>query len=200
MLKRVSTCSTLSFEHPPDMVVIRVNEFTGDEVNYFIDEFDKAISNKQPAIPIVVDSYGGGVYEFLTIADLILSSPVPVHTIAMGKTMSCGMALFMLGKERWFAPNAFGMIHDIATYSGGKIEEVKADTKQTEKLYRKVMEVSCANVGRSVEYFLDIIHKKSHADWFFGAKEAKKHGIATHIGVPEFTLEVKPVYYWGPRR
>ena len=46
------------------------------------------------------------------------------------------------------------------------------------------------NCGHSKNYFLDIIHKKGHADWFLDAKEAKKHNLANHLHVPEMKIKV----------
>jgi hypothetical protein len=34
------------------------------------------------------------------------------------------------------------------------------------------------------------VDKKKHADWFLNAKETKRHGLANHIRIPKFNIEV----------
>ena len=46
------------------------------------------------------------------------------------------------------------------------------------------------NCGKRDEYFLDLIHDKSHADWFLDAEEAKNHNLANQIRVPKFNVTV----------
>ena len=47
------------------------------------------------------------------------------------------------------------------------------------------------NCGQRKNYFLDIIHEKSHADWFIDIKEAQKHNLATHSHIPELKIEAR---------
>ena len=46
------------------------------------------------------------------------------------------------------------------------------------------------NCGKKDDYFLKIVDKKKHADWFLDAPEAKKHGMANHLRVPKFDIRV----------
>ena len=45
------------------------------------------------------------------------------------------------------------------------------------------------NCGHHRDYFLDLIHKKGHADWFLDMNDAKKHNLANHFRVPELKIE-----------
>jgi hypothetical protein len=47
------------------------------------------------------------------------------------------------------------------------------------------------NCGKDSEYFLKIVHEKSHADWFLDAEETKKHNIVNHLRVPRMKLDFK---------
>ena len=40
------------------------------------------------------------------------------------------------------------------------------------------------------DYFLKIVDKKKHADWFLDAEEAKKHNLANQIRLPTMTIDV----------
>ena len=68
-------------------------------------------------------------------------------------------------------PDATLMIHDVSSMSIGKVEEIKADAEETERLNQKVYKMMAKNCGHHEDYFLDIIHEKGgHADWFLEAR------------------------------
>jgi ATP-dependent protease ClpP protease subunit len=134
------------------------------------------------------------VYSLLDMIAQIQSSAIPVATVLEGKGMSCGAMLFAMGHQRYMAPWATLMIHDVSSGSWGKIEEVKADAKETERVHKLIFSLVSKNVGKTEEYFTDILHDKGHAEWYLTAKEAKKHNLATHIGIPELSAEVKVSY------
>ena len=46
------------------------------------------------------------------------------------------------------------------------------------------------NCGKKDDYFLKIVDKKKHADWFLDADEAKKHALANHLRVPTLRIVV----------
>lgn len=175
-------------------VVVRVTKFTEEGAKSFHEEMEKAHQTHQPVIPVVIDSYGGQVYSLLDMIAQIQSATLPVVTVLEGKGMSCGAMLFAMGQQRYMAPHATLMLHDVSSGSWGKIEEVKADAKETERLHKLIFAIVAKNVGKPDDYFTKIIHDKGHAEWFLNAKEAKKHNLCTHIGVPELTTEIALSY------
>jgi ATP-dependent Clp protease, protease subunit len=177
---------------PP--VVIRVTKFNEEGAKSFGEELEKAHHTGQPVIPVVVDSFGGEVYSLLDMITQIQSSKLPVVTVLEGKGMSCGAMLFAMGNQRYMAPHSTMMLHDVSTFSYGKVEEVKSNTKEMERLQQLVFSLIAKNVGKDPDYFTKILHEKGHAEWYLTAKEAKKHGLATHIGIPELTAEVAVIY------
>lgn len=177
-------------------VIIRVNEFDKDSAKEFSAQMSLAQSTGQPVIPIIIDSYGGQVYSLMSMIGNIKASRVPVATIVEGKAMSCGAILFSFGGQgyRFVDPDATIMIHDVSSGAIGKIEDVKADSKEAERLNQKVYKMMAANCGKSPDYFLDIIHEKSHADWYLDADEAISHGLANHKRLPEMKITVDVKY------
>lgn len=173
--------------------VIWLKEFHEDSFKKFVDDFEIALQIGQPIIPIVIDSYGGQIYSLNGMISVIKSSPVPVATILLSKAMSCGADLFTCGTEgyRYIAPYATIMIHDAASGVWGKVEEVKSDAKETERLNDLGYEILAKNCGKPKDYFKNIVHEKGHADWFIDANEALKHNLANHIGVPTFSVTAR---------
>jgi len=183
-----------------DPVVIRVNKnFNEEMAEKFATEMAKAHETGQTVIPVVLDSFGGEVYSLLDIVSQIQNSRIPVATIVEGKAMSAGAMLFGFGwhGHRYMAESATLMIHDVSAGHWGKIEEIKADAKETERLHKLIFAKLAKHLDKKEDYFLNIIHEKGHAEWYMTAKEAKKHGLCSHIGVPEYRVEIGLTHKFG---
>ena len=141
----------------------------------------------QKVIPVVIDSYGGEAYSLLSMIGTIKSSKLPVATIVKGKAMSCGALFASFGEEglRFMDKDAVMMIHDVSTMAFGKVEELKADARESDRLNKKLYTMMARNCGKPDDYFLDLIHDKGHADWFLEAEEAKEHNIVQQIRIPQ---------------
>lgn len=172
--------------------VILVNKFTEDSTSKFAKDMNDAHNTGQPIIPVVIDSYGGYVYQLLAMIDIIRNAKIPVATIVMGKAMSCGSVLMSCGTEghRYVAPNATVMIHDCSSGSFGKVEEIKADAEETKRLDTLFFKIMANNCGKDDDYFKRIVHEHSHADWYLTPEECVKHNLANHIRVPSFKVNV----------
>ena len=106
--------------------------------------------------------------------------------------MSCGAILASFGSEglRFMDKDATLMIHDVSSMAFGKIEELKSDVREAERLNKRVYEMMARNCGKPDDYFLNLIHNKGHADWFLDAEEAVEHKLINHIRVPELIINV----------
>ena len=173
-------------------IIIRVNKFDEKSANEFATKIAMAHSTGQKVIPVIIDSYGGQVYSLMTMVAAIKSSDLPVATIVEGKAMSCGAVLLSFGEEglRFASPDATVMIHDVSSGGHGKIEELKADVKEAERLDEKIFTMMSRNCGKKDDYFKKKVFNKKHADWFMDAPEAKKHGLVNHLRVPKLNIKV----------
>ncbi len=173
-------------------VIVTVNEFTEEAATKFNEAMCLAHNSGQKVIPIEIDSYGGQVYSLMSMISAIKSSSIPVATIVQGKAMSCGAILATFGSEglKFMSKDATMMIHDVSSFAFGKIEELKSDVRESERLNKKVYEMMARNCGKPENYFLDLIHDKGHSDWFLDAEEAKSHNLIDHIRVPNLKIDV----------
>lgn len=180
-------------------VVIRVNKFDEESAKKFSDAMSEAQNTGQPIVPVVIDSYGGQVYSLLSMVANIKASKIPVATIVQGKAMSCGALLFSFGAfgHRYMDKHATIMIHDVSTGAHGKVEEIKADAKESDRLNQWLYREMATNCGKEEEYFLKLIHERSHADWYLDATEAQSHGLANHLRVPDLKLKIDVEYTFG---
>lgn len=179
-----------------DPIIVRVNKFDEESSKEFVDAVSRAQNTGQPVIPVVIDSYGGQVYALMTMIGAIKASRIPVATIVEGKAMSCGALLFSFGAEgmRYMDPDATLMIHDVSSLGFGKVEEIKADAKETDRLNKKVYEMMARNCGKPTDYFLKLVHERGHADWFLDGQEAKSHNLANELRIPTLTCKIDLKY------
>ena len=169
-----------------DPVVITVNKFDEESANEFATLISAAQNTGQKVIPVVIDSYGGEAYSLLSMIGTVKSSKIPIATIVKGKAMSCGALFASFGEEglRFMDKDAVLMIHDVSTMAFGKVEELKADARESDRLNKKLYTMMARNCGKPDDYFLNLIHDKGHADWFLEAEEAKEHNIVQQLRVP----------------
>jgi ATP-dependent Clp protease, protease subunit len=180
----------VELRQPP--VIITVNEFNEESASKFQNEMCLAQNSGQKVIPVEIDSYGGQVYSLMSMISAIKSSRIPVATIVQGKAMSCGAILASFGAEglRFMDKDATLMIHDVSSMAFGKIEELKSDVREAERLNEKVYKMMARNCGKPDDYFIKLIHDKGHADWFLGVEEAMEHKLINHARVPELIINV----------
>ena len=173
-------------------VIVRVNKFDEKSAKDFQDQIALAHNTGQKIIPVVIDSYGGQVYSLMSMISAIKHSEIPIATIVEGKAMSCGAILFSFGEQglRFMDPDATVMIHDVSSMEYGKVEEIKASAEETERLNQKVYTMMARNCGKKDDYFLKLVHKKGHADWFLDAENSKKHGLANQLRVPKMNINI----------
>jgi ATP-dependent protease ClpP protease subunit len=173
--------------------IIRLTDFDSKDLEDFEEDIDDAHNTGQPIIPIIVDTYGGNAYNLLGMISAIENSSLPIATICTSKAMSAGAILFCFGTDgyRFMDPNAILMFHDAASFTGGKIEDIKADTLHLDQLNQTMYKRVAKHLGHKDSYLLDLIKKEhNHVDWYMGSREAKKHKIANHLRVPKFEVEL----------
>jgi ATP-dependent Clp endopeptidase proteolytic subunit ClpP len=184
-------CKTSDLHIEP--YVVRISEaFDPEMTDKFYEDFNKAIHRNNNVIPVIIDSYGGQVYSLLQIISTFKSSPLPIATICTGKAMSCGAMLFIFGHNglRFMSEEATIMLHEVSSISIGKVEEIKSDAKEVDRLNKKIFTEAALHIGKPANYFLDLLHKHNHSEIYMTAKDAKKHNICNHIGVPTLKTEV----------
>jgi len=181
-------------EHKQPNSFIVVNEFNDESVEAFKSDFDRLRNQNMPVIPIYIDSFGGEVYSLFAMIDIIDSSHAEVATISIGKSMSAASVLLASGTPglRFIGKHSTVMIHDAATFSGGKVEDMKVDVNELERLNGLMYEILAKKCGhRNKDYFRKIIQKKKHTNWYLTAEDTLNHGLVDHIGLPVIDSEFR---------
>lgn len=181
------------YELHMEPVIVTVNKFDEESAKEFRMKVAMAHNTGQKIIPVVIDSYGGQVYSLMSMISTIKNAELPIATIVQGKAMSCGAVLFSFGKDgyRFMDKNATVMIHDVSSGDHGKVDELVANAKETERLNEEVYKMLAMNCGKKEDYFMKIMDKKKHADWYLTAGECEEHGLANHLRVPKISVNVE---------
>lgn len=167
---------------------ILVNKFNEDAVKNFYNSFNKLnADDKIKVIPIMINSYGGSVYELLAMLDIIATAVKPVATIAVGKAMSCGAVLLSAGTPgyRFAAPSTDIMVHQVSTVAMGKNDEIQLEANVTKRLNKSLMHTLARNSGKKdLNFFIKMIKQKQNLDLYLSANECKSIGLVDHVGLP----------------
>ena len=180
------------FELANNPVIVTVNKFDEESAKDFRNKVSIAHNTGQKVVPVIIDTYGGQVYSLMSMISTIQSSELPVATIVQGKAMSCGAILFSFGKEgyRFIDRDSTVMIHDVSSAQWGKVEELRSSADEAKRLNDKVFKMMSRNIGKPEDYFIKKIHDKGHADWYLDAQECLDLGLANHIRVPKFNVNI----------
>lgn len=182
------------------IVLSVIGGFTEETAKKFYEDVDKVMEHGQDVVPIRIDSYGGQVYSLMGIVDcmqMMRESGKKIVTVCMGKAMSCGAIMFMMGDERYMGSNADVLIHRVSTGMLGNADDMKADAEVTQRLEDRIFEMASVNIGKKKGWIADEVKKRRDVDWTLSAKECKKHNIATHIGIPKMQLKIDAQFSVG---
>ncbi len=173
-------------------VIVRVTEFDEESTGKFGDEMSAAHETGQDIIPVLIDSYGGDPYALIGMIAILDAARLPVVTVVEGKAMSCGAMLFALGADRYMAPTATLMFHDISqmTFDDKKTAEVRADADEMERMQDMLFVRMAEHIGKPKTYFSTLLDENKHADVYMTAQHARRQNIATHIVVPSFETTI----------
>jgi len=136
---------------------------------------------KDPSKDILmyIDSYGGYVHSFLAMHDVIKMLRCDVATVALGKSMSCGQMLLVSGTKgkRFMTPNARVLMHEISSWSSGKVTDMVVDLNETKAL-KKLCEdliIKYTKIKRAE------LKEMMNIDYYFDAKTSLKYGMVDYI-------------------
>jgi ATP-dependent Clp protease protease subunit len=151
-----------------------------NDINRYDDEQQEADENyvRKP-IKLIVDSFGGIMYDGFALANLIDTSKTPVHTYCYGKAMSMGLVIFLSGHKRIMHPFATLMYHDASNVVSGTMEEIDQSVNQTKRLV-KVVDYLITSTSKVEQKKLNRI-KREVKNWYLFGDEAFELGLADEL-------------------
>ena len=167
------------------------DEFTPDSIyklKYWLekivlmDEIKKIPMKDRKPITIRISSYGGQCYELWDIVSKVQElqdKGYTINTLGCGKFCSCGFMLFLVGDNRFVQRYATGMYHSVSTMSYGKVQDLRENLDETNRLNEMAKDY-VVNKTKITREKLDEIDR-CKIDWYMDAKTALDLGVATEI-------------------
>lgn len=149
-------------------------------INKEDDEKDKKQKDyKRDPIELVVNSFGGSVYDGFGIVSVIENSKTPVHTYVYGYAMSMGLLIAAAGHKRFGSKMATHMYHQISTGVWDKLEGIQQELEEALRL-EAIYDGSLLSKTAIRKSELDEI-KKLKKEWYISADEALKLKLIDEI-------------------
>lgn len=134
---------------------------------------------EMPHIQLLLSTYGGEVYDGLSLYDAIKNSKTCVDITCFGKIMSMGIIILLASKTRKAYRNTTFMIHEISSFGMGKVADVEESVEEAKRLNKLLFDIIEKETNISKEKLEEVYKRKQ--DWFFTAEEALKIGLITEI-------------------
>ena len=130
-------------------------------------------------IVVIIDSYGGYVDSMWAMQDAMNMVTCKVHTLCIGKAMSCGQMMLTGGAKgcRYATPNSCVMMHEISSWVRGSISDIQNYTEELKRLdeqYRNFI-IERTKITSSQ------LKKMLLQDCYFNPQEALRYGLVDKI-------------------
>ena len=137
------------------------------------------IKYERMPIHLIINSYGGSVYDGLALIGAIEMSMTPVLITCLGSAMSMGMIILASGHYRRAHHLSTIMYHQLSngvydTLEG--IRKVVAETERLEAVYENILYLRTKIKQKDLAKY-----KTTKSDWFMTAEEALKLGVIDEI-------------------
>lgn len=159
------------------------NEIIGDIINdiLFINDFDEEAENnvvnyQRKPIKLIINSFGGSIYDGLGLIGVIENSQTPIHTYCYGSAMSMGLLIMVSGHKRFGHRLSTFMYHECLDQQPfdklSTLNENIDETKRIMSVYDNFL-IERTSLKRKQ---LDEV-KKIKKDWYFNSDDALKFKV-----------------------
>ena len=101
----------------------------------------RALVIKPKPIYLHINSYGGSVFAAFTAIDFIKNSEIPIHTIIEGASASAATIISVVGAKRYMSKNASMLIHQLRSWSEGKMNEMEDEFNNLEDMMDHIKKI-----------------------------------------------------------
>jgi ATP-dependent protease ClpP protease subunit len=126
-----------------------------------------------------INSYGGGVFDALSVADTIRSLKSEVHTIIEGAAMSGATVISLAGTKRFMRKNATVLIHQARQGMGGELtsEQIKDLNTNNDLTEARLLEIYDENTSMDRKEILELLKH----DLYLNSEQCLQKGIIDEI-------------------
>lgn len=147
-----------------------------------------SLSSDVDTIELRINSYGGQVFEAVTIMNALRSHSARVVAVVEGLAASAASFLAVSADETVMMPNTRLMLHAAWGISIGNAADMRAHADLLDNLTRDIAEVYAAKTGDDV----DVWAERLQVDTWYSAQEAVDAGLADRIETPSTSTGAEP--------
>ena len=156
-----------------------------------------ALKGAKNDVLVRINSAGGDVFEGLAIYNALAQSSKNIDTQVDGAAFSAASVIFMAGKKRKMAENAFLMIHDAWSVVAGNAAELRERADMLDAISGSLAKIYSDASGTAMDEVKDWMA----AETWFGANADKGVRDAVEDGfVTELVENLKVAAAWDPKR
>ena len=150
------------------------------DINTLDDEFEGDLQDyhREP-IKLVVNSFGGSVYDGFALIAAIEHSKTPIHGYCYGSAMSMGFIIYISTHIRFAHKTSTLMYHEISDVFWGNITGAKQNIKECERIQKVYDDYVLSRTKIPVDKMND--YKARKDDWYMSAQEGLKYKIINKI-------------------
>ena len=130
-------------------------------------------------IKLYINSYGGDVYEFFGLIDVIIASKTPIYTYTLGAAMSCALLVALAGHKRFAYKHSTFMYHQISLGEWDVAKNLEEDLIETKRLHKIIEKLILEKTNISKNQIKNIHNHKK--DCYINSEEALKYKIIDQI-------------------
>jgi ATP-dependent Clp protease protease subunit len=150
------------------------------EINRYDEEqLEKNEKYVRRPINLIVNTYGGSIYDGFALVSVMDTSKTPVHTYCYGKAMSMGFLIFAIGHKRFAHPLATFMYHNGAVgmhddYKGLEygLEQGKSIVAMGDRYITSITNITQEKLDH---------YKERRQNWYMFAEEAFEYGLVDEL-------------------
>jgi len=147
--------------------------------NFIRNVFSLEMQSPSEDIVVVIDSFGGWTDSLFAMCDVMNMVTCKIHTICIGKAMSCGQILLINAPKgnRYITPNSRIMMHEISSFVHGKFSTIENETKEMFRIQKQVEQM----ILNKTKLNKSQLEKMLKENCYMSAKDAVKYGFADKI-------------------
>jgi ATP-dependent Clp protease protease subunit len=134
------------------------------------------INNKQP-ITLFISSFGGSVYDAISLYDTITTLSCPVTTFGDGKVISSGFIIFLAGTKRLSYPSTTYMMHSISGGTEGRAIDLEIDALESKRLNKLILDIIVSKTNKPKSYWYRVLR---YTDYYMDFSKAREYNVITH--------------------
>ena len=130
-------------------------------------------------LTLIINSPGGSVSAAFALIDMMMTSSIPVDTLATGQIASCGVLLTMSGARRTMTETCMAMSHTYSWGASGKHNDLVASRKAQDMTIELLVKHYMKCTKKSRKFILKNL--LPHEDVWLSAEESVKMGIVDSV-------------------